>query len=480
MSQNDHYISIKEAAKLASITVRELRELVEKNLIPIRGSGKNQEIEWQVLEPFLNKSKIQTDCYIPIQDAAELAGISITYIRKLISKGTIVARGKGVAQQIEWQSLKSFIRSQVPSWCLLTSDHLQQELPPKELISSIDNSSRFLQEAFQVNRIVQGNCVNWLKQMPLNSVQTVVTSPPYWGVRHYSGEQEVEWSDGTKVAFGGELTPEDYVRHSTEVLRALKPVLKDDGTIWWNIGDTYQTRAYLRSSSKERLDSIEGRLNLTWSQYGAKRYSSGHPYLKDKDLTLIPFQVAIAAQRLGFYLRSIIIWSKQNVGLDAAKDRPTPSHEYILLFAKSRFYKYHIEHSREDAVLGSLVRNGNGEPDTMLDTRKWRSVWSFATSNSHGNHVAAFPLELPLRCIQASTDPGDLVLDPFMGSGTTALAAKILGRDYFGCDLVPEYIQEAESRLSEVTFNQGDATTKTRSSRKKKEALNNGIINGYH
>ena len=389
------------------------------------------------------------DCFIPIQDAADLAGVSVTHVRRLVKNGQVQARKTGSQMQVAWGDIKDFILSQRPSWSLLTSEQLQRNETPEELLIGDDVAiNRPESDDFETNRIVEGHCIDWLKRMPLNSIQTVVTSPPYWGVRRYSGNQVVRWSDGTECAFGTEATAEDYVRHTAEIFRALRPVLKDDGTIWWNMGDTYQTRSYIRTSSRERLHAIEGRIESpTWKDYEAKRYSSGHPYLKDKDLTLVPFQVAIAAQRLGFYLRTVIVWSKENVGIDSAKDRPTPSHEYIFLFAKSRFYKYYVERSQEKAVNGAMVRN-NGIISDHSTTRKWRSVWTFATSNSHGNHVAAFPLELPLRCINVSTDENDLVFDPFMGSGTTAMAAKKLGRTYFGCDISAEYICDAKKRIN--------------------------------
>jgi len=248
------------------------------------------------------------ECFIPIQDAADLAGVTVTYMHRLIKQKHVRARGSASQQQVAWDDVKAFIRSQLPSWSLIKPEQLLVENPPVELLAEDkEDTGRFSLSQFQTNRIVQGNCLTWLRWMPLQSVQTVVTSPPYWGVRRYTGDQVIRWSDGIECAFGSETTVEDYVRHSAEILRALRPVLRDDGTIWWNMGDTYQTRAYLRTSSKERLDAIEGRLeDKTWKDYEAKRYSAGHPYLKDKDLTLVPFQVAMAAQHLGYYLRSVI------------------------------------------------------------------------------------------------------------------------------------------------------------------------------
>jgi site-specific DNA-methyltransferase (adenine-specific) len=168
--------------------------------------------------------------------------------------------------------------------------------------------------------------------------------------------------------------------------------------------------------------------------------------LKDKDLTLIPFQIALGAQRLGWWVRSMIVWSKANTLPEPVKDRPTTSHEYILMLTQTRFYKYKPEAATEESLSDWAL-----DDDLTYERRNLRTVWSFSTSSGHGNHVAAFPVELPLRCIAASTDPDDLVFDPFAGSGTTLVAAKQLGRRYFGCDISPTYVAEAKERLAATT-----------------------------
>jgi DNA modification methylase len=258
----------------------------------------------------------------------------------------------------------------------------------------------------------------------------------------------VVWADGTTDGLGEEPTVDGYVRHSLEVLRYIKRVLRDDGTIWWNIGDTYQTRAYLRESSTERLRAFEGNRRDTWRKYPNKRYSSGHPFLKDKDLTLVPFMIAHGAERIGLYVRSVIVWSKDNTIPEPAGDRPTTTHEYILLMAKSRFYKYYKDRGFERAKTGEVIKRLNGrEKFTIEGERNLRTVWQFPTSSRHGEHTAAFPLELPLRCLSLSTDSGDLVFDPFVGSGTTLAAAKLLGCHYFGCDILGQCIKDSERRL---------------------------------
>lgn len=389
--------------------------------------------------------------FIPLEDAAELTGYSAKYLRKLVRAGQIQSRLDNSLQMIAWGDVKRLATSYKPFWVSLPDQALESDAPDPSLLfhtveQESNHSAHGIIEFF--DRVEVGSCIDWMKKMPSKIIQSIVTSPPYWGVRKYPGDIAITWADGATMSFGEEPTVEGYIAHTLEVLRHIKRVLKDDGTVWWNLGDTYQTRAYLRESSTERLRAIEGDRSDLWRLYPNKRYSSGHPYLKDKDLALVPFMVAIGAERLGFYVRSIIIWHKDNSGLDTAKDRPSTTHEYILLLAKSRFYKYFAESEKEAAITGEVIKRKNGKNDYELtDKRNIRTVWKFPPSSQHGDHVAAFPLELPLRCLRLSTETGDLVFDPFAGSGTTLAAANILGCHYFGCDILENFVDEARRRL---------------------------------
>jgi len=359
--------------------------------------------------------------YLDIEDAAELTGFSVKYLRKLARSGQIDAHRDRIKELVSWSDVKTLASTHKPAWVALPDSLLDAQSPSSEVLlyESRDDQKQSSVEVFR-DVVRQGSCIDILRQMPPKSVQSVVTSPPYWGVRKYPGETVVRWADGSSVALGEESTVEAYVGHLLEVLRHLKRVLRDDGTLWWNMGDTYQTRAYLRSSSTERLRAFEGDRSDTWSTYPNKRYSSGHPYLKDKDLTLSPFLLALGAQRLGYYLRAVIVWYKDNTLPEPVNDRPTTSHEYIFLFAKARFYKYDKGRETEAAVTGEAIKRVSGKQNTKLvGSRQLRTVWQFPTSSKHGDHTAAFPIELPLRCLRLSTSPGDLVLDPFCGSGTT-------------------------------------------------------------
>ncbi len=378
---------------------------------------------------------------LSLSDAAELLGWSPVQLRRLIKAGEL--RQGATKGTVLWSDVRQLASRSQRLALLAREEDFAGPTPPPRLLS--DDSERMSAADFEVNRVVEGNCLDWLRRMPHDSVQTVVTSPPYWGVRRYADNQEVAWADGTTVAFGQEKWPEDYVRHTLEILWHLRKVVREDGVVWWNVGDTYMTRSHVRANSGERLDALEGRrAGESWKDYPVRRYSAGHPYLKDKDLTLIPFQIALGAQRLGWWVRAIIVWSKANTLPEPVKDRPTTAHEYIIMLTQTRFYQYDAEAATEEAISDWEL------PDVTSDRRNLRSVWHFSTSSSHGNHVAAFPIELPLRCIKASAQEGDLVFDPFAGSGTTLMAAKRLGCTYFGCDISPTYIKEAEERLNSV------------------------------
>jgi len=388
--------------------------------------------------------------FVDIQDAAELTGFAVKYLRKLVRANKIDHYKTQDSFMLSWNDVQRLASQQKPFWAALPESVVNEEKPKPSLLlhTPVSESREIYPNEFFFDKIELGNCIDWMKRMPSKIIQSVVTSPPYWGVRKYPGEQRITWADGSRVGFGEEATVEEYVGHTIEVLRHLKRVLKDDGTIWWNLGDTYQTRAYLRESSRERLKAFEGQRSDTWRKYPNKRYSSGHSYLKDKDLTMVPFMVALGAQHIGLYVRSMIIWFKDNTVPEPTTDRPTSSHEYIILLAKSRFYKYDKTRETEVAVTGEAVKRVNGtDKREMVNERNLRTVWQFPTSSRHGEHTAAFPMELPLRCLKLSTTSGDLVFDPFAGSGTTLAAAKILDCHYFGCDIDQQSVQDAERRV---------------------------------
>ncbi len=294
-----------------------------------------------------------------------------------------------------------------------------------------------------MKNILQGNVLDRIKDIEEKSVQCVVTSPPYWNLRDY---QTAEWEQGDKECdhvekkpFGGsstlrdmslettkkevegksiqykskckkcgairkdsqlglEETPEEFIENMVKVFRGVKKALKDDGTLWLNLGDSYSQT-------------------------------------KNKQLLGIPWRVALALQQDGWYLRQDIIWHKPNPMPESVKDRCTKSHEYIFLLSKSPRYYYDSDAIRDKPHYGEEVGANK------------RSVWSINVKPYKEAHFATFPEKLPELCIKAGSKKGDIVLDPFFGSGTTGWVAQRLGRKWLGIELNPEFIKIAEKRF---------------------------------
>lgn len=301
-------------------------------------------------------------------------------------------------------------------------------------------------------QIIVGDVRERLAGLPDGSVQCCVTSPPYWGLRDY----------GTPGQIGLEPTPCEYVETMVSVFREVRRVLRDDGVLFLNLGDSYSGSGEGGGGNKKgnehgQHDSMKG-----------KRGNSG---LKPKDLVGIPWRVAFALQADGWYLRSDIIWAKKNCMPESVRDRPTKSHEYVFLLSKSPRYFWDAEAVREvnttppharggthDALGGPMDRNGHSQYDAAHQDRVWggsgrnaRTVWTIATQPYSEAHFATFPLELPTRCIKAGSREGDTVLDPFAGAGTTLIAATLLGRRSIGIELNAEYAAMAERRIERET-----------------------------
>ena len=284
-----------------------------------------------------------------------------------------------------------------------------------------------------------GDCFKKIDEVKEKSVQAIVTSPPYWGLRDYKADGQI----------GEELIPEDFVLKLTAFFRKCKRVLRDDGTLWLNIGDTYFGA---KGGHWEGGNSITN--DTTGGNYRMKRKAPPkHNRLKTKDLTGVPWMLAFSLQKDGWYLRQDIIWHKPNPMPEAVKDRCVKSHEYIFLLSlKSRYY-FDYKAIQEKAIYvgdnrGARNDSRRGEPlaasmaaesQPTSEFRNKRSVWSINTAQSGEAHFAVFPEKIPEMCIKAGTKEGDVVLDPFMGSGTTANVAKRLGRKWIGIEINPEY-----------------------------------------
>ena len=301
------------------------------------------------------------------------------------------------------------------------------------------------------NKIYYGDVRETLPKLWQYKAQMCVTSPPYHGLRDYGGEEN---------QVGQEETPEEYINNMVDIFRLVRDNLMDDGTLWLNIGDSYYNyrpgkgQSYPKQSVSKTKQDLPDKCNKRGNKLDG---------LKEKDLIGIPLMLAFALRQDGWYLRQDIIWHKPNPMPESVRDRCTKSHEYIFLFSKSKKYFYDNEAIKEDAkdwgvrnrVNGKYHNKGTGlQPHTGLTKsypkKNKRSVWSVTNKPYKGAHFAVFPPDLITPCILAGSRVGDLVLDPFMGSGTTAMVSKQLGRDYLGCELHSDYSELAEKRINGV------------------------------
>mgnify|MGYP003123753467 CR=1 FL=1 len=272
-------------------------------------------------------------------------------------------------------------------------------------------------------KILQGSCLETLSSLEEKSVNTCVTSPPYWGLRDYGNGDQL----------GQEETPEKFVESLVNVFREVRRVLRDDGTVWLNLGDSYCGTGHKGDTKDMYISGGEAR---NGQSFALNNKVEG---LKSKDLIGIPWRVAFALQADGWYLRQDIIWHKPNPMPEPVKDRCTKSHEYIFLLSKSPKYYYDYEAIKIKATGGM----------DGYDTSNKRSVWSIPTASYSEAHFATYPPELIKPCIMAGCPEGGTVLDPFGGSGTTAQVSNNLNRNAILCELNPEYVEIAKGRLHE-------------------------------
>lgn len=266
------------------------------------------------------------------------------------------------------------------------------------------------------------------KEIETESVQTIVTSPPYWGLRDYDNSGQI----------GQEESPEQFVKELVTTFSELKRVLKKDGTFWLNLGDTYFGAKGGHWDSSNSITNSETGTNYRMSRAAPPP----HPYLKTKDLVGIPWRVAFGLQQDGWYLRNDIIWHKPNPMPEAVNCRCAKSHEHIFLLSKSPNYYFDAKAIAEPSM---DVNNPNA-------TKVRKDVWTINTSTYKGAHFAVFPMDIPELCIKAGSREGDIVLDPFMGSGTTAVVAKRLSRRWIGIELNPEYASIIKERTAQRTL----------------------------
>ncbi len=320
-------------------------------------------------------------------------------------------------------------------------------------------------------QILQGDCLDEMEWMANESVQCCVTSPPYFGLRDYGHEGQI----------GLETSPAEYVRKMVDVFREVRRVLKPDGTLWLNLGDSYagsgpsgasyQSRTTIarNGKTKDGAFAISGTLAARGLTYAEKKPIPPLGF-KHKDLLGIPWRVAFALQEDGWYLRQDIIWHKPNPMPESVRDRCTKAHEYIFLFSKSPKYYFDSESMKEPAVMaGSRIKlgsrsfakrqadgagvkpsgNGNAEHYDVPAYRNRRSVWTVPTRPFKGAHFAVYPPKLIEPCILAGSRVGDVVFDPFAGSGTTGAVAVAHGRKATMCELNAEYVDLIKARMAQ-------------------------------
>ena len=340
-------------------------------------------------------------------------------------------------------------------------------------------------------KVINGNCLEMLDQLPEQSVNTCVTSPPYWGLRDYGtaewiggdencdhqvGRFEHKVSDKQKSntasaghqardvcpkcrairkdsQLGLEDTPEEYVKNMVEVFREVRKVLRDDGTVWLNLGDSYNTT---QAGNKTWGDGVGANKHYEKGSIPKKRNKATG--LKPKDLIGIPWRVAFALQADGWYLRQDIIWHKPNPMPESVTDRCTKAHEYIFLLSKNAKYYFDNEAIKEDSV--TIIKKRTRKTGTGVDSnignkgsagnngkRNKRSVWTVNTKPFKGAHFATFPPDLIEPCVLAGCPENGTVLDPFGGAGTTGLVAQQHNRNAVLIELNPEYAEMARKRI---------------------------------
>lgn len=308
-----------------------------------------------------------------------------------------------------------------------------------------------------MNIIEFGDCRDIMRRWASEGVkaQTCVTSPPYYGLRDYGRDGQI----------GLEETPEEYISSMVEVFRCVRDVLADNGTVWLNIGDSYATGT---KADRQQSKNPGVGANRPEAQNSVARIGNP-PGCKTKDLIGIPWMLAFALRADGWYLRQDIIWHKPNPMPESVQDRCTKAHEYIFLLSKSQKYYYDAEAIKEEANPDNAKRYeyGFGGPknEALAETkfgatkpvgareydgqRNKRSVWTVTTKPYEGAHFAVFPSDLIEPCILAGAPVGEIVLDPFMGSGTTAQVAQNLGRQYIGCELNTDYKPLQDKRVAQ-------------------------------
>ena len=386
------------------------------------------------IKPYTPIASLDRECHsdneatFGVELVAPIVGMSETFVRKVVGKK------------------KSLTVADIHK--LLDQDAYSETFIPRSkivdaLLGGVAFScSEFCEISSKAYDLKKGDTRELISTIPDNSISCVVTSTPYWALRIYKDSVFVKWSDGEECPYGHEQTPEGFIRHTIEILFRLKRVLKEDGSIWWNIMDSYNTRTQIRGNAVEALRAMQGKDKKSWNDHECRRYSAGHSFLKDGEQCLIPARIAERASRIGLYVKSLITWAKTSTLPEPQDSRVSRNLEYVIHFTKQRTPKFNKAVYRNlPPALGG--RNNGWETDKLSD------VWTLPTSSGRDGHGAQFPIALPGRCIALSTTKGDLVLDPFVGAGNSGIAALALQRRFIGFDASPTYLETALKRLAD-------------------------------
>ena len=378
----------------------------------------------------LDRTRFGAEDSFKPETVAPVVGMSLTFIRKVVGHRGSLA-GEDVLALLDQDA---FHETFVPRSKIL--DYLKGcNQGDPESVDEIPNP-----ESWDLRL---GNALDLVREVTASSINCVVTSTPYWGLRIYEDTQVVAWADGEVCAYGHEQTPEGFARHTTETLLALSRILTDDGSIWWNVMDSFNTRTQIRESAAEALRAMQGMDSRKWGEYAARRYSAGHSYLKDGEQCLIPQMIAERASRAGLYVKTVITWAKRSSMPEPQNSRVSRNLEYVLHITKQRTPKL-ARQPYHDAHPDFGGRNNGWESEKLSD------VWVLSTSSGGNGHGAQFPTALPGRCIALSTEPGDVVLDPFVGTATSGIAALHHGCSFIGFDTSQTYLAIAKEKLGSV------------------------------
>lgn len=405
---------------------------------------RSSELGWEAPE--------DADIYsFSIDEVAPIVGLQPVFVRRII----------GGTRSLNFRDIEKL---------LLLDDATETFVPRSKVVAYFERlASRKAVDHLRphnitFNQVICGDAHKLIPSLNDESLDCVVTSPPYWAVRIYGTPKPIEWADGEVCSYGHEQTPEGYIRHSVEILYLLKNKLAKQGSIWWNVGDTFNTRTQIRGNAAETLRAMKGQDRRCWTEHDCRRYSAGHAYLEDGEQSLIPQRIAERASRIGYLVRSMISWSKDNSMPEPTKSRVTKAVEHIIHLTRVRTPYFDKEAYRTTpAMLGG--RNPLFEHDKITD------VWHLPTSSGGGGHGAQFPLSLPGRCVSLSTKENSLVLDPFAGAGTSGLAALKLKRRFVGFDVSQEYVDLANKKLAQV----GQIKLTQRSSGRRRTSGDNSV-----